>query len=537
MKELYRGFKKVGEDEKSATLKHENGHKLTVAKSGLNKQTLKMLEKLPLYQAEGTPKAKEDDELSTLQKEMEAAKEGNILEELQYSGEANKPQYEPEKPEPGIGYKVGKAIREYGIEPIAQGIKDTAGAYKMMGSGLGGAFGGVGAGLLNEPVPTEQPAQQPLAQPPVDPTTGLAAQPAPTAQPEAARQVMAQPQAIAPKAPAKPRTPDEILADPRTSLSEKYAAHMQRAESYNQQMKAEDERFAEAMKNDEIRPQTIYGNKDFGQKISTFVGLLLGGLGAGLTGGENVVQKMLDKQIDMDVQEQKRQSDKKQNLYKIHLERLGNQREAEIATANNLRQVALIKMEEAAGLLGGNKAAQMHLQAGMAETLLKYEQARMGLANTVSQRQAMEQAQKGGTEISDVYDPARDRIVRVPDTAGRMVKYYSRTPGAAEKLQEKANGIANAKEALAEMGQAIAVSSGRIPFTEGRKKLESISARALLALGQAADVSPKLYEKIEKLVGEPSIYQSAGEAELKRREALKMVDQMSKTLIEGSLQR
>ena len=49
---LYKGFKKVAEDDKSATLAHENGHKLQIAKSGLSSEHKRALSALPLCQAD-----------------------------------------------------------------------------------------------------------------------------------------------------------------------------------------------------------------------------------------------------------------------------------------------------------------------------------------------------------------------------------------------------------------------------------------------------------------------------------------------------
>ena len=60
MQDLYSGFRKVSEDEKTAVLEHDSGHKLNIAKSGLNKKQVAMLKKLPLYQAKGTGLVEEE---------------------------------------------------------------------------------------------------------------------------------------------------------------------------------------------------------------------------------------------------------------------------------------------------------------------------------------------------------------------------------------------------------------------------------------------------------------------------------------------
>jgi len=65
MEGLYKGFKKISEDENKALLKHDNGHELRIAKSGLSKKHLKALQKLPLYQAEGTQEPEGDRQLAS----------------------------------------------------------------------------------------------------------------------------------------------------------------------------------------------------------------------------------------------------------------------------------------------------------------------------------------------------------------------------------------------------------------------------------------------------------------------------------------
>ena len=527
MRELYRGFKKVSDDENSATLKHENGHELTIAKSGLNKNTLKMLKELPLYQAEGTEiangQAAED-----LQKEMEAAKSGKpMAEEPMYSGEAYKPENQPVQPAPSVEYnspefqKLAQAWN--GAENIPQNVIDD---LVQRGAPGFGSSSVAGSGLAQTPQ-VEQLNQQ-MQQ------AGIGVQPqAPQAQPAVAPQPKPIARTIA--APAKPRTPEEVLADSRATPADQYQAHIELSNRYNQQMLEEDKRFEEAMKNDEINPNRIYANQDFPQKVSTIIGLMLGGLGAGLTGGENVVQKMLDNQVRLDVEEQKRQSDKKTNLYKIHLDRLGNARDAEIATANNIRQAALVKMEQAAGMLGGNPAAQMRLQNSIMGQRAEYEANRAKLATSQVARVAQEQAARTGSELPDIYDPRKTEAVRIMTPSGTMKKMYSRIPGEAAKLQQKASGLADARKAIVEMGEALKEGAGRLPGQQ-QKRLTAISTRALLALGQAADVSPRLAEKLENLIGEPGLRASIEDLASKRREALKMVDEMIKTLETSSLQ-
>lgn len=53
MKINFSKFKKIDEDEKSATLQHEGGHQLKIAKKGLSKEHQEELDKLPMHLAKG----------------------------------------------------------------------------------------------------------------------------------------------------------------------------------------------------------------------------------------------------------------------------------------------------------------------------------------------------------------------------------------------------------------------------------------------------------------------------------------------------
>jgi hypothetical protein len=64
-----------------------------------------------------------------------------------------------------------------------------------------------------------------------------------------------------------------------------------------------------------IDPNHLWASKETPAKIGTVIGLILGGMGSGLTGGENPVLKMLNQQIDRDMDAQKTELGKKENLY------------------------------------------------------------------------------------------------------------------------------------------------------------------------------------------------------------------------------
>lgn len=95
----------------------------------------------------------------------------------------------------------------------------------------------------------------------------------------------------------------------------------------------ETQQAAQDLKNSKIDPNHYWSNKTTPQKFSTAIGLILGGIGSGLTGGENQALKFINAQIDRDIQGQTLNMDKQKNLMSFNMQRLGNLRAAQAATA------------------------------------------------------------------------------------------------------------------------------------------------------------------------------------------------------------
>src|SRR5271157_4808405 len=71
MKEsIYKGFKKVGEDHRTVTMAHPNGHKLQIVKDNLSPKLQTALKSLPLHQAD-PESAVGDDESEVLDEPKE----------------------------------------------------------------------------------------------------------------------------------------------------------------------------------------------------------------------------------------------------------------------------------------------------------------------------------------------------------------------------------------------------------------------------------------------------------------------------------
>lgn len=114
-----------------------------------------------------------------------------------------------------------------------------------------------------------------------------------------------------------------------------------------------DAELEKSFKNGEIDPNHYVNNMGLGSKITSSIGMLLSGLGSGLSGQPNLAMQKLNQSIANDIDAQKNEQSKKMNLWKMNREMLGNDTQADLATQNQLLNVAKAKIASAqAGALG-----------------------------------------------------------------------------------------------------------------------------------------------------------------------------------------
>lgn len=116
----------------------------------------------------------------------------------------------------------------------------------------------------------------------------------------------------------------------------------------NQQYMQEVNNVMEDYKKQYINPNHYQESQTAGQKVSTAIGLILGGMGAGLTGGENTAARFLSDQIARDIEAQKANMGKGQNILSFNLQKYGNMRDAVAMTDAMQKGIYATKLEEAA---------------------------------------------------------------------------------------------------------------------------------------------------------------------------------------------
>lgn len=310
------------------------------------------------------------------------------------------------------------------------------------------------------------------------------------------------------------------------------------AQSVEAQIAGMDKMFAEMsddIKNSRINPNKFWESKNTGQLIMGAVGLILGGAGAGMTGGRNLAADIIEKAIDRDVEAQKANLGKKFNLLSFALQKTNNLVQAEQVTAALLGSAALADVQGRLARLKGDTAGVEHelavqaLRSQIAARIDSYRThavqnalAKTQLVSAIQTVNALNQLYRGdlsGPVILALPKEQQDRIAMVPSheplwvdprdpSKGQVVDQetglpkYATVPRPvvagdktrADKLVGDYTAIHTAKSALWELKQFAQAHILGTPFNPGRK--EQAQVRLKLAI---AALTPALYGADEKL--------------------------------------
>jgi hypothetical protein len=207
--------------------------------------------------------------------------------------------------------------------------------------------------------------------------------------------------------------------------------------AYRKQTEKLDSEIADLQKGiatQKIDPNRIWTNASTGNRVTAGISLLLGGLSQGLTGAKsNPAMDVINNAIDRDIDAQKAELGKKQNLLSLNLQKYGRLDQAFQATKMQIMAVTQAQINQQAAKMGSKQAlaaaqvasGQMDVQMGMIKNQLAGESA----------KQARLTDPNGLT--------AKDLIKLDQETQARMVQlpngnyYLTGSPSDAQKVKEK----------------------------------------------------------------------------------------------------
>ncbi len=359
-------FKKVHEDANSATLKHPDGHEIKISKAILSPKHAKELQGLPLHASDGNdgdiiPEPAPEDQQNSVSpdtsmqlalqtQKMQEGRAGRFAAPGQYYG---RPQ-EAEKAAEDVvlGQKKAEQQKQYTEQLLARQnvIKDQE--YNKQASLYGlpkREIMAQGPDISGTPeAPQADEANFKLKQPQGNQSgmgsmlqSGVEDYEGAVKQQEAG--VYGEAKAMGELGRQKADLYDQNVGD--------IVQHQQNIQNWVDHGDREFAAFKRDVQNDHINPDRYVQNMSGGQKIATALGLILGGIGGGITHTANPAEEYLNNAIKADIDSQKNDQSNKQNLYKANVENLGNHLQAEKMTYAMSKEMMADKLEKAANLM------------------------------------------------------------------------------------------------------------------------------------------------------------------------------------------
>lgn len=356
--------------------------------------------------------------------------------------------------------------------PIVPGTPGPA----LASSDPGIPQGAMSTPTINTPGEISLPAVQPEAAPVT--TSSVAA---PSAMPKAPDQELA---GIHQEGAAKAALSEEKASIEQTRQKE-VAQHLANYEQHYQALDQEREKFMQDIKASQVDPTHYLGSQSTGQKAITAIGLILGGMGGGITHQENPALKYLNAQIDRDIDAQKTELGKKQTLLSMNMQKFGQLDQAMQATRIQMLDLANSRIEEAGAKAESQIAKARALQAS-GQLKGRREKEQQEFAIKLGELNAKKQTAQASA--NENYVPA--------------LNVYATSKEGAAKINELAGATRSAQSGIGEL-LSLANKSGKSVDLETRAKADTIASTVRAALrvpilgpGTVNDAERKLMEKI-----------------------------------------
>lgn len=352
-------FKKVSEDDHTATLQHPQGHEIKIAKRILSPKMKKDLASMPMA------KFAEGGEVG-----------GQLLASNSPPSWTDTPSYDQavdaQTPQPTFT-SIPHAPEGYAAPPTADTITDQSAS------------------------PTPPPTDPGLPPPATDmsPPTSPATTGSTPGTPSVGSGYNMEMAGLASQAKA-----EGALGKAQAKILDQAAVQQKTAMDHyndaNAQLTSERSAFMQDYQNQHIDPNHFLASKGVGDRIATGVGLVLSGIGSALAGQPNMAETFLQKQIDADIEAQKAELGKKDNLLSANMKQFGNLRDATAMTQSMQADVVKAQIQSAAAKSTDPLAQSRALQA-MGALDAKYAPQFQQLA----MRQALERGSTAGADPSE----------------------------------------------------------------------------------------------------------------------------------------
>lgn len=439
MNQSFKDFKKTHDDDHHAVFSRPDGHKLMVSKKSLRPEHLKELAGIPLHMAEG----------------------GEVDPFDQYLQENTSNELNPQQPMPSQMDRApasfmgdwGKNLHDQ-FHQVGEGLKAIATPIaKGIGEFTTGALTGKDANAItldpvvaegtpapqNFAIPTATQARAPAVKTNSDPygygalsgnLQGAMNQQTQGVQQEADAQA------------ALEKNKSAIYGDYQATLKD----HQAKSQGEYDKLISENRAISNDVKNGHIDPNHFMESKTTGGKIATAIGLILGGIGGGLTHQENPALKFLNAQIDRDLEAQKAKLGQDKTLLEANYRMLGDWRDAQSLFKSQRAEMLATQLEQA-GAKSGSDIVKARAMQEAGKIRAQYAQPLADIAMKRAMMSQLSAAQSGGN--TDQY--LNTLRVIAPDRAKEIEGRYVPRVGIAsipvpEKVRDELMGRSDLQE-------------------------------------------------------------------------------------------
>lgn len=285
----------------------------------------------------------------------------------------------------------------------------------------------------------------------------------------------------------------KIAADNAKQMQDLQAAGQQKFAAID----AENKQLQDDIAASKIDPHRMWSNASTGNKILAGIGVLLSGIGSGMSGQKNMAMEVINKAIDADVQAQTAELGKKQNLLSMNYRKYGDLQAAQSATASQLSSVAQSQIAAASARAG---SAQAQSSAAIAIAQLKQQEAQrnQALAMDAAKTEIFNQGGSQNLTPAMAESLAPGRWVNTP--AGIKI---AKTPDDAKKLADATQVMSTLDSSLKEMekfNKTVGTTWGGSSNSKTAERLKTDLALQLKDLYQLGVLSEKDGEMLDKVV-------------------------------------
>ena len=213
-----------------------------------------------------------------------------------------------------------------------------------------------------------------------------------------------------------------------------------------------------------IDPSRIYNNMTTGNRVLANISLLLGGLSQGLSGAKsNPAMDVINNAIDRDIDAQKAELGKKQNLLSLNLQKYGRLDQAFQATKMQMIAVTQAQINQQAAKMG-SKQALAAAQVASGEMDIKQAMLKNQLASAFAKDQMMNKPEGlTAKDLMKLDDETQAKMVQMPN-GNYMQAFNPQAAEAVRKAQAKFIPIKDlANQFYVEMEKGAVVPQGLTP--------------------------------------------------------------------------